>query len=157
MVLGEIKGNRASKLKKGLFNVERVPKGIFWGETYFLDFYSITHTIKLFPTSNSNISIWNFDNLEHSDELKIGLSTFKYNFFPGPEIPLFGILTPPKTHSFTHGRVWNQFLIDQHAPGSQNFISTYWKLNSNWEIIFILRSIIKIQKIWKISFTPKDT
>ena len=38
-VLREIKGNRASKLKKGLFNVERVPKGIFWGETYFLDFY----------------------------------------------------------------------------------------------------------------------
>ena len=28
-------------MKKGLFSVERVPKGIFWGETYFLDFYSI--------------------------------------------------------------------------------------------------------------------
>jgi hypothetical protein len=28
-------------LKKGLFSVERVPKGIFWGETYFSDFYSI--------------------------------------------------------------------------------------------------------------------
>ena len=39
--LGEIKRNRASKLKKGLFNVERVPKGIFWGETYFLDFYIV--------------------------------------------------------------------------------------------------------------------
>ena len=45
--LGEIQGNGASKLKKGLFNVERVPKGIFWGETYFSDFYSITHTIKI--------------------------------------------------------------------------------------------------------------
>ena len=48
-VLGEIKGNRASKLKKGLFNVERVPKGIFWGETYFLDFYRVTYSIKIFP------------------------------------------------------------------------------------------------------------
>ena len=34
-------------MKKGLFSVERVPKGIFWGETYFLDFYSITHTVFL--------------------------------------------------------------------------------------------------------------
>ena len=51
-VLGEIKGNRASKLKKGLFNVEGVPKGIFWGETYFLDFYRVTHYIKIFPYSD---------------------------------------------------------------------------------------------------------
>ena len=42
--LGEIKGNRASKLKKGLFNVEWLPKDMFWGETYFLDFYIVTHS-----------------------------------------------------------------------------------------------------------------
>ena len=36
-------------MKKGPFSVERVSKGIFWGETYFLDFSSITHTLKLFP------------------------------------------------------------------------------------------------------------
>ena len=51
-VLREIKGNRASKLKKGLFNVERVTKGIFWGETYFFNFYRVTHSIKIFPCSD---------------------------------------------------------------------------------------------------------
>ena len=64
-VLGEIKGNRASKLKKGLFNVERVPKGIFWGETYFLDFYIVTHDIKIFPYSD------HFSLMQHRIFLKL--------------------------------------------------------------------------------------
>ena len=109
--LGEVQGNGASKLKKGLFSVERVPKGIFWGETYFLDFYSIAHTIKLCPSSDHvfNCSIWNFDNLEHADELKIGAGL-------GPALPVgFQSSQYAKKGDFNSGKQtvmknWSTFL-----------------------------------------------
>ena len=75
--------SRRNKGKQSLFNVERVPKGIFWGETYFLDFYRVTHSIKIFPCSA------HFSLMQHRLFLKLMAQSLIKNGYQDRHIGIF--------------------------------------------------------------------